>query len=119
VVLADVFPRLLGDTSERDRPEVVARVRDWVASATPEAVAWAQRAMAARPDSFATLRDCAVPGLVVVGDEDRITSVEAAQAMAEALPRGELAVLPGSGHLSPVETPEAFAFAVAGWLSGL
>ncbi len=118
VVLADVFPRLLGDTSEQSRPEVVARVREWVASAAPEAVAWAQRAMAARPDSFATLRDCGVPGLVMVGDEDRITNVEAAQAMAKALPRGELAVLPGSGHLSPVETPEAFAFAVAGWLSG-
>lgn len=119
VVLSDVFPRLLGDTTEQSRPEVVERVRGWVAAAAPESVAFGQRAMAARPDSFETLRAAGVPGLVIVGEEDRIASVDAAQAMAEALPGGQLAVLPGSGHLSPVETPEAFAFAVSGWLSGL
>jgi len=119
VVLSDVFPRLLGDTTEQSRPEVVERVRGWVAAADPEAVAFGQRAMAGRPDSFETLRRAGVPGLVIVGEEDRIASVDAAQAMAEALPGGQLAVLPGSGHLSPVETPEAFAFAVSGWLSGL
>jgi len=119
VVLSEVFPRLLGDTTEHSRPDVVERVRGWVAAAAPESVAFGQRAMAGRPDSFETLRGARVPGLVIVGEEDRITSVDAAQAMAEVLPGGQLAVLPGSGHLSPVETPEAFAFAVSGWLSGL
>lgn len=117
VVLAEVCPLLVGQTTERDRPEVVARVRTWAAAARPEAVAWAQRAMAARPDSFAALGGAAVPALVVVGAEDRLSPVDDARAMAEALPHGELVVLAGAGHLTPVEAPGEFAAAVTGFLS--
>jgi len=116
VVHQDVAPALLGETTKTDRPEVVARVRDWVSAADPAAVAWAQRAMAARPDSLATLRSADVPALVIVGAEDRLASLADAGAMVEALPQGRLAVLPGAGHLTPVEAPDAFAAAVESFL---
>jgi pimeloyl-ACP methyl ester carboxylesterase len=37
--------------------------------------------------------------------------------MVEALPQGRLVVLPTSGHLSAVETPEPFAAAVGTFLA--
>ncbi len=117
VVLAEVVPMLLGETTVRTRPAVVDRVRSWAAAARPEAVAWAQRAMAARPDSFAVLRSADVPALVVVGAEDRLSSVDDAQAMADALPQGRLVVLEGAGHLTPVEVPDAFAGALTAHLA--
>jgi len=116
VLLGDVFASLLGETTLAERPAVVELVRSWVAAARPEAVAWAQRAMARRPDSLETLSRMDVPALVVLGDEDRIASLADADAMVQALPQGALSLLPSSGHLSAIETPDAFSETVLAWL---
>ncbi|MFI6443033.1 alpha/beta fold hydrolase [Kitasatospora sp. NPDC050543] len=88
------------------------RVRAMIAQAPPQAVAWAQRAMAARPDSSDVLPGVAVPAAVIVGEQDGITPPAEARLMADALPAAELTVIPGSGHLSALEAPEAFNAAV-------
>ncbi len=119
VLLEEVLPSLLGPTTTRDRPLVAGRVRALVEAAPPAAAAWAQRAMAARPDSLATLRAADVPTLVLRGDEDALSSEADTDAMAEALPQGRLVVLPVAGHLSAVETPEPFAAAVGSFLAAL
>jgi pimeloyl-ACP methyl ester carboxylesterase len=119
VLLEQLLPALVGQTTEQSRPLVLGRVRALVQAAPAPAVAWAQRAMAARPDSFQTLRSCGVPALVVVGDEDRLSPAADARAMVDALPAGRLVVLPAAGHLSAVETPESFSDAVAGLLAEL
>jgi pimeloyl-ACP methyl ester carboxylesterase len=75
--------------------------------------------MAARPDSFETLRGFAGPALVVVGAEDALAPPADAEAMAEALQHGRLVEVPEAGHLTAVETPEAFNAAVAGFLAEL
>lgn len=95
------------------------RVRGLVAGAPPAAVAWASRAMAARPDSFEVLRGTDVPAVVVVGDQDVLSPVAQAQEMADALPQGRLAVVPEAGHLSAIEDPEAFGAVVTGFLDEL
>ena len=119
VLVDDVLPSLLGTTTVAERPAVAGRVRGLVQAAPGAAAAWAQRAMAARPDSLDTLRAFALPALVVVGEEDVLSPLPDAQAMAEALPAATLAVLPKAGHLTAVETPEAFTEQVAGFLAGL
>lgn len=100
-----VLPKLLGETTVTSRPDVVTLVRGWVRGCDPRAAAWAQRAMAARPDSFDTLRSVDVPALVVVGEEDVLSPREDAEAMADALPDAALVVVPEAGHLTPVESP--------------
>jgi pimeloyl-ACP methyl ester carboxylesterase len=119
VLLEDVLPSLVGDTTMRERPLVHGRVRALVESAPPAAVAWAQRAMAARPDSLDTLRSAAVPALVVVGDEDALAPPADAQVMVDALPSGRLVRIPRSGHLTAVETPDEFTVAVRDFLTSL
>lgn len=93
-------------------PELVARVRELIAEATPAGVAWAQRAMAARGESFDVLAGLRVPAAVLVGAEDALTPPADAQAMAQALADARLTVLPGVGHLSALEDPAAFDAAV-------
>jgi pimeloyl-ACP methyl ester carboxylesterase len=107
-LLDEVFPKLLGASTLADRPQVVQQVREQVEQAPPAAVAWAQRAMAARPDSLDTLRAVTVPALVIAGDEDQLMPTAEADAMAEALPKGRLVRIPGAGHLSAIEDPTAF-----------
>lgn len=119
VLVDEVLPTLLGATTVASRPLVAGRVRGLVQAAPAPAVAWAQRAMAARPDSFDTLRSFAGPALVVVGAEDTLSPPSDAVAIAQALPRGRLVQIAEAGHLTAVETPEAFNAAVAGFLSEL
>lgn len=118
--LADtMLPALLGRASLDTRPGVVERVRELVSAADPPAVAWASRAMAARPDSFEVLRATDVPALVVVGDQDVLSPVAQARELAAALPQGRLAVIEEAGHLSVLEDPEVFGAAVTGFLDEL
>ena len=121
VLVEEVLPALIGETTRREQPLVQGRVRALVEAAPPAAAAWAQRAMAGRPDSLETLRALDVPALVVLGEEDELATRADGEAMAEALPQGRLVMLPGAGHLSAVEAPEAFSAAareLVGSLSG-
>jgi pimeloyl-ACP methyl ester carboxylesterase len=113
----EMLPGLLGPTTRERRPDVVDTVRRLVSEAPPAAVAWAQRAMAARADSAAVLRAADIPALVLHGEQDTLIPPEAARSMAELLPRAELVMLPESGHLPPLEVPAEVTMAVTGWLS--
>ncbi|GAA2132157.1 alpha/beta hydrolase [Kitasatospora kazusensis] len=93
-------------------PELIAHVSEMIAEASPQAVAWAQRAMAARPDSLDVLAGLDVPAAVIVGEMDTVTPLAEAQLMADALPDAELTVIPSVGHLSSLEAPETFNGAV-------
>jgi pimeloyl-ACP methyl ester carboxylesterase len=103
---------LIGLTSHASRPHVVQALARFLSAADPFAVAWSQRAMAARPDSLALLPSLHVPAVVVVGDEDGVTPLGEALAMVQALPDAVLTVLPGVGHLSPLEDPDGVAAAL-------
>ncbi|WP_189270955.1 alpha/beta fold hydrolase [Kitasatospora griseola] len=100
-------------------PELVDAVRRMIAEADPAAVAWAQRAMAARPDSLEALAALEVPAAVIVGELDTVTPLGEARMMADALQDAELTVIPAVGHLSSLEAPETFNAAVRAFLKRL
>jgi pimeloyl-ACP methyl ester carboxylesterase len=83
---------------------VVGRIR----RCRPAGIAASQAAMAGRPDSTPLLGLVGVPALVIHGDQDAILSVDEARDEAAVLPRGELAVITGVGHLPNLEDPPAF-----------
>ena len=99
---AEALVGLSGDARER----VVAAATAIIADAKPAAVAWGQRAMAARPDRTSVLARLSRPAVVVWGDADRMASRSEADAMAGAALRPTV-VVPGAGHLSPLENPIA------------
>lgn len=119
VLVEEVLPDLVGPTTFRRRALVYGRVRGLVQATPPQAAAWAQRAMAGRPDSFDTLRGLRVPALVMVGDEDALATEDEARAMAVAMPNAELLVIPRAGHLCAVEQPDLFNQAVAEFTAAL
>lgn len=107
--------RLLGPVTRAERPEVAGTVRELIGAQPPAGVAWASRALAGRPDSFDVLREADVPALVVVGEDDVLTPPAEAHAMVEALPQATLSVLPGVGHLTPLEDPAGVVEAILAW----
>jgi 3-oxoadipate enol-lactonase len=68
-----------------------------------------------RPDRTAELPEIAVPTLVVVGTQDALSPPEDGRAMAASMPRARVVEIPGAGHLSNLENPDAFAAALAGF----
>lgn len=107
---------LLGETTRARRPDVVRLVSGWLDEVDPRAVAWAQRAMAQRPDSHAVLRACGLPGVVIVGAEDALSPAADAASMAADLGT-EHAVVPQAGHLAVVENPAAVRAHLVGGLA--
>ena len=104
---------LLGETTRTARPEVVQRVAAWVEEQDPARVAWAQRAMAARPDRADVLAAFDGPVTVVVGDEDTVTGMADAQHTVASAASAQLVVVPRAGHLTAVEDPSAVRDALA------
>jgi len=103
-----VLPKLLGATSHRERPELVARVRRIIEANPPRGITDALAGLAARADSTPTLREIRVPTLVVVGEEDAITPLADAEALQRGIAGSRLAVIPRAGHLSSLENPDEF-----------
>lgn len=81
-----------------------ARVRTMIESTPTETVVAALEGMKQRPDRTQVLAHARVPMSVLVGEHDRLASVEEAQQMADA-GHGALTVVPGAGHLTPIEQP--------------
>lgn len=104
---------LVGESTSAAGPEVSAQLACWIEDQDPASVAWAQRAMAARPDRTHVLAAFANPVAVVVGDEDALTPVAAAEHMAAAARDAQLVVVPRAGHMSAVEQPAAVALALS------
>ena len=112
-VLRPMVDTLLGPTTLRDAPPVVAKLQRWLDETRPDGVSWAQYAMAGRPDSMDTLRAVHVPAAVLLGEEDAIASHDDALAMSSAFePPAVVYVVPGAGHLSIVEQPDRTARAM-------
>jgi pimeloyl-ACP methyl ester carboxylesterase len=109
------LPNLLAGSTREQCPDVVETVREIIESQPPEGISWTALALRTRPDSLDLLREAKVPALVVVGEEDPITPVTAANEMVEAMPGATLVVLPGAGHLTPLEDPAGVVEAILSW----
>jgi pimeloyl-ACP methyl ester carboxylesterase len=64
-----------------------------------------------RLDTLAALGD--MPAAVLVGERDRLTPPACAESIAGALPSAELSILPGAGHMLPLERPHEVSAALA------
>jgi pimeloyl-ACP methyl ester carboxylesterase len=112
----DMLPRLLGETTRRERPEVERHVRALIEANSADAIAGALGAMMGRQDSRPLLGTITCPTLILVGLEDVLTPLGASEEMHEAIRGSHLEPIPRAGHLSNLENPAAFNAALGGFL---
>ena len=115
-IVDDLLPKLVGETTRRERAPITARVREIALENSVDAVVGALDAMKTRPDSTGLLASIHVPTLIVVGDEDGIAPPDVAEAMQKGIAGASLAVVPHAGHLSSLENVDAFNAALAQFL---
>jgi len=110
-------PGLLGATTRASAPDVVERVRELALGQPVDGILRGIQSLKFRPDSTPTLAGIACPTLVIVGDEDQITTVDSARQMHGQIPGAELAVISRAGHLSNLERPREFNAVLARFLA--
>jgi 3-oxoadipate enol-lactonase len=115
---AEAFlPKLLGETTRRERPELVARVREMILANPARGLCDALAGLAARADATDLLREIRVPTLFVVGEEDGVSPPAEMMAMQEQVGGSALVKIPRAGHLSNLEDPAAFNAALREFLA--
>jgi pimeloyl-ACP methyl ester carboxylesterase len=114
-----MIPRLLGRSTQQTQPQVVERLKEIIGRASVPGIVGALRAMRDRPDSTPLLASIDVPTLVVVGQEDELTPPALAKAMTSAIPSAAMTVIPGSGHVTPLEAPTAVSRVFAEFLEAV
>jgi pimeloyl-ACP methyl ester carboxylesterase len=116
--IGSLVESLMGRLVSNNAAEGVKReLRAMMERQVPETVMAAQAAMARRRDQTNVLATLKMPALIVVGEEDAVTPVSAAQAMHGNITAGggssTLVRIAGAGHMSPMEAPAAVNEAVA------
>jgi len=92
-------------------------VRDMATDTGAEAFVRQTQAIMTRPDSRPLLASIRCSTLVLFGDGDELTSPELAKEIAGGIAGAKLMIVPGCGHLSTFEKPEAMNAALSEWLS--
>jgi YbgC/YbaW family acyl-CoA thioester hydrolase len=116
----EMLPKSLTPATLARSPELAERVRAMMAASPVAGIVGALSAMRDRVDSTALLPTLGgIPTLIVVGELDEPTPPARSEAMAEAIPGAQLVVIPGAGHLSPVERADQVTHALHGFLRSL
>lgn len=114
--IADMlFPRLV-HRDHRNDESLRRTVRLMAEETGAEAFVRQQTATMNRIDSRPGLGAISCPTLVVVGEGDELTPPELARELADGIPHVQLVVIPGAGHASTLEQPEAVTRALVDFL---
>lgn len=116
-VAESMLPRM-PSTESRDMG-LRREIRNLMAPLRADGIAFAQRALADRPDSTSCLSRIPCPALVVAGERDAVVPIEESGIFAAGFAKGRLAVIENAGHMVSWEQPKAFQNALEGWLATL
>ncbi len=105
--LESMIPKLMGHTTVTTRPDLVAGARAMMRKMSAQDINLVQRGMAERPDSVADLKTINVPTLIVIGEEDVLSTVADGELMRQNIAGSQLKVIPKAGHYAPWEQSEA------------
>ena len=105
-LVVPVVRAFAGPTTLRERPHVVAEIRNTAKSVNASSVYWAiQSVVPKRPDQHALMAKIRTPVLVIAGEEDQTFPVAETKAMADSIPGAQFVVLKRTAHLAGLENP--------------
>lgn len=96
---------------------LMTSLRAMVGRATPEIFAGQMKALLNRPDAERGLSAIRCPVLIGVGRQDAWSPPSQHEAMARAIPHATYVVFENSGHIAPMEAPDAVIEALRGWMT--
>ncbi|MEM9107844.1 MAG: alpha/beta fold hydrolase [Pseudomonadota bacterium] len=120
-VIGRVMPIMFGQTflNDPERADDRQKWRSHIVSNDRIGITRAVKGVINRRGVIDDIRQIDLPVLIAVGDEDVATVPEKSERMHEAIPGSKLALIPGAGHSSTIEQPEAVNRVISTHLAGL
>ena len=116
VVIEAMLPRLLAESTQRNRRDVVEAARQTMARSTSQGLAANIRGMAEREDSTPTLGTIGIPTIVIGGREDVPSPQAELERLAHGIRGAELRLIEKAGHFAAFEQPDQFVRALRPFL---
>jgi pimeloyl-ACP methyl ester carboxylesterase len=114
VMRDEMKPNYLADPSDRALLDLCL---DMARALGPEVFRRQSLALRDRPDQTATLAAFRGPALVLMGEHDRPCPRDRHELMHRLMPQSRLVIIPGAGHLTPLERPAETLTALKEWLA--
>lgn len=118
-VASAMLPNLFSPATGDRNQTVIDELRQTIAATSPEGIAAASLGMAERPDVTSLLPSIETPTLLIVGEDDGISTPEEMKTIADAMPNARLEVISEAGHMSPLESPKLVNTAIREFLQSL
>lgn len=106
---ARVVEGVIGFASHSPSPALAARLREMMLAVGADTAVRQNRAIVDRADHRAALARLQLPVAVACGVHDKVTPPELSRELAALLPRSQLCLVEGAGHMLPCEQPDAVA----------
>jgi pimeloyl-ACP methyl ester carboxylesterase len=114
VMRDEMKPNYLSDGENRG--EILDLCMQMALGLGPDVFCEQSIALRDRPDQTDTLRRFDKPSLILCGREDRLCPISRHELMHQLLPRSELLIIDGAGHLPTLEKPQETTRALDRWL---
>ena len=114
-----MLPNLISDYTKENQPELVEEIKAIINGVNPSAAVAALRGLAERDDHRDLLSSISVPTLLIFGEDDNITNLEAAESLNAGIRQAKLFKIERAGHYSNLEQPAQFNAALGAFLASL
>ena len=104
----EIIKKLFAQETFTKNKNVVDAVKEMIISTQKQSLCNTLHALAERKETCDQLPEINIPVLIMVGQEDKITPIAAAQQMHEKILNSKLEIIQQAGHLSNLENPTAF-----------
>ncbi|WP_126173910.1 alpha/beta fold hydrolase [Altericroceibacterium xinjiangense] len=108
------LPPMIGEPN-RDKPEIAGPLREMCRSRGQDVFDAQIKALLGRGDQRLVLPTISCPALVMTGELDSWSPPAQHEQIAAMIPNSQLVVVPGAGHMLPVEAPDAMNAAISRW----
>lgn len=113
----EIIKNLFAAESFIKRGNVIAEVKEMIINTPIQTLCNTLHALAERKETCSRLPEINIPVLIIVGKEDKITPIAAAQQMHELIKDSSLQIIPDAGHVTNLENPTAFNFQLVNFLT--
>jgi len=104
----EIIKNLFAPESFTKKKNAIAAVKEMIISTPKQSLCNTLHALAERKETCKQLQEINIPVLIMVGKEDKITPIAAAQQMHDGILNSTLKIIQHAGHLSNLENPTVF-----------
>ena len=104
----EIIKKLFASESFIKKRNIIAEVKEMIINTPKLTLSNTLHALAERKETCTRLPEIKIPVLIMVGKEDKITPIAAAQQMHELIKDSHLQIIPHAGHVTNLENPTTF-----------